>query len=156
MLPRRPSKVPRLEQEETAELRSKYQQLERLRAELELRKSGVDSLEFLTSHRSSLGTELQGLEEAVRRKKEEAVRLRKAREKWCASDAAVKQEVLRVGELGMFADEIHQLRREVELKQQKIRVSKEEFLNSHRKNRSALLKPEPVPAPPPAPDPQLQ
>lgn len=159
MLPRKPTKVPRLEQEETAELRSKYQQLEKLKAELELKKSGVDSLEFLTSQRTLLAMELERLEDALKRKKEEAVRLRKAREKWLLSEAAVKQEVLRVGDAGMFVDEIQRLRREVELKQQKIRASKEEFLTSHRRNHSALLlnpDPLPLPTPTPVPDPQLQ
>ena len=113
--------IPKVEDFETTELNHKFQELERLRKEVEIKKAGATSVEFLTLVRKEHQIKVSGLDKQIAELKAEMVTLKKIKSKALAEEKVVEKELSRLGEFSMFEGEIEGLRKKVQEKNEQIK-----------------------------------
>lgn len=124
IVPKKKFVVPAFEEMETKLLRDKFEEFERLRKEIENKRSGTDSLEFLLIVKKKYEIRLNELSQSIAMKKKEIQHLRKIKKKSESERNIVHQEITKIGELDIFNREIDDLRQKVHEKNQGLKAKK--------------------------------
>lgn len=114
IVPKKKFVVPVFEEMESKMLRDKFQEFERLRKEIENKRSGTDSLEFLQIVRKKYETRLGELNQSIADKKKEIQHLKKIKKRSESETNIMHQEVSKMGELDIFNREIEDLKQKVQ------------------------------------------